>query len=408
MVASEEIIGQEWKERSRELADWAMERLVNRRDVWGQYALLSPEQARESGRTYKAMTLPVPEMRGEDRVTLDKLARHFASRRLHRPQLIGLHAESQEGTSRWLGIDIDNHDLDAVGADVRARRNLAGALAWWRAFGERGYDPLLFDSSGRGGYHLWVLFAEPAPTAAVFDLVKAVASTWEANQLEEEPEVFPKQPRPGSLNAWFRLPGMHHTQPHYSRLWSGEEWLSDPWLEGHAAIDAMLQVIPGPPPPAPAGAPSPSAPERSAAVRKQRFSGAGRPTVCLDLDGVLVDRTYARGGETLGDPIDGAVEFTRALAEQADIVIHTARLANRPAGASDGAAQAEQRRIEERIRAWLDQHGFAYKEIALAVGKPIASAYVDDRGVSCRPLDDGPRAFEEALAAVRRLCGPSG
>ena len=408
MAASEEIIGEEWKERSRELADWAMERLVNRRDVWGQYALLSPEQTRESGRTYKAMTLPVPEMRGEDRVTLDKLARHFASRRLHRPQLIGLHAESQEGTSRWLGIDIDNHDLDAVGADVRARRNLAGALAWWRAFGERGYDPLLFDSSGRGGYHLWVLFAEPAPTAAMFDLVKSVASTWEANQLEEEPEVFPKQPRPGSLNAWFRLPGMHHTQPHYSRLWSGEEWLSDPWLEGHATIDAMLQVIPGPPPPAPAGAPSPSAPERSAAVRKQRFSGAGRPTVCLDLDGVLVDRTYARGGETLGDPIDGAVEFTRALAEQADIVIHTARLANRPAGASDGAAQAEQRRIEERIRAWLDQHGFAYKEIALAVGKPIASAYVDDRGVSCRPLDDGPRAFEEALAAVRRLCGPSG
>jgi hypothetical protein len=451
MAASEEIIGEEWKERSRELADWAMERLVNRRDVWGQYALLSPEQARETGRTYKAMTLPVPEMRGEDRVTLDKLARHFASRRLHRPQLIGLHAESQEGTSRWLGIDIDNHDLDAVGADARARRNLAGALAWWRAFGERGYDPLLFDSSGRGGYHLWVLFAEPAPTAAVFDLVKAVATTWEANQLEEEPEVFPKQPRPGSINAWFRLPGMHHTQPHYSRLWSGEEWLSDPWLEGHAAIDAMLQVIPGPPPPpvepAPAGppvrlgggasgpgelvepsvllaspppfagpsppsvgdaAPSPPAPKRSAAARKRRFSGAGRPTVCLDLDGVLVDRTYARGGEELGDPIDGAVEFTRALAEQADIVIHTARLGGRSAGASAGAAQAEQRRIEERIRAWLDQHGFAYKEIAMDVGKPIAAAYVDDRGVSCRPMDDGPRAFEEALAAVRRLCGPGG
>lgn len=497
MAASEEIIGEEWKERSRELADWAMERLVNRRDVWGQYALLSPEQARESGRTYKAMTLPVPEMRGEDRVTLEKLTRHFASRRLHRPQLIGLHAESQEGTSRWLAIDIDNHDLEAVGADLRARRNLAGALSWWRAFAERGYDPLLFDSSGRGGYHLWVLFAEPAPTAAVFDLVKAVATTWEANQLEEEPEVFPKQPRPGSLNAWFRLPGMHHTQPHYSRLWSGEEWLSDPWLDGHAAIDAMLNVIPGPPPPAdlastaPAGrwggasspgspdddpsvdaasrqglvgaasaamtpasappgalglpspappsippapppAPSPAAaaspappslpsslqnrspspsrpgPRRSAATRKRRFSGGGRPTVCLDLDGVLVDRSYARGGEELGDPIDGAVEFTRALAEQADIVIHTARLAGRPVAAGDGAAQAEQRRREERIRLWLDRHGFAYKEIALDVGKPIAAAYVDDRGVSCRPMDDGPRAFEEALAAVRRLCGPAG
>jgi hypothetical protein len=28
-------------------------------------------------------------------VTLDKLARHFASRRQHRPKLIGLHAESK-------------------------------------------------------------------------------------------------------------------------------------------------------------------------------------------------------------------------------------------------------------------------------------------------------------------------
>ena len=25
--------------------------------------------------------------------------------------------ESQESTRRWLGIDSDNHDLDAVGAD---------------------------------------------------------------------------------------------------------------------------------------------------------------------------------------------------------------------------------------------------------------------------------------------------
>ena len=160
------------------------------------------------------------------------------------------------------------------------------------------------------------------------------------------------------------------------------------------------------------GAPSPSAPERSAAARKRRFSGGGRPTVCLDLDGVLVDRTYGRGGEELGEPIDGAVEFTRALAEQADIVIHTARFAGRRVGegaAAEGGAQAVAQRLRlERIRAWLDRHGFAYKEIALEVGKPIAAAYVDDRGVSCRPMDDGPRAFEEALVAVRRLCGPSG
>jgi hypothetical protein len=72
-------------------------------------------------------------------VTLDKLTCHFASRRQHRPQLIGLRAESKEGTSRWLAIDIDNHDLEAVGAPERARRNLAGALGWWRLLAERGY-----------------------------------------------------------------------------------------------------------------------------------------------------------------------------------------------------------------------------------------------------------------------------
>ncbi|MFM7640060.1 MAG: hypothetical protein ACKO45_00655 [Cyanobium sp.] len=414
MAASEAILGEEWKARSTELADWAMERLVNRKDVWGQYSLLAPHEVREQGRAYKAMTLPIASMRGQDMVTLDKLARHFASRRGHRPQLIGLHAESKEGTSRWLAIDIDNHDLEAVGAAERARRNLAGALEWWRMLAERGYDPMLFDSSGKGGYHLWVLLAEPAPTAHVWAMVKGLATTWEGHQLQEEPEIFPKQPKPGSLNAWFRLPGMHHTQPHYSRLWSGEEWLSEPWLEGHAAIDAMLQAIPGPPPPVPDGAgdsvsgaasgaptPTPAEPQRTAAARKRRFASGQKPRVCLDVDGVLADRTYGRGAEDLGDPIAGAVEFTRALAERAEVVIHSARLAAEDP--SSGAA----RKAEARLRDWLDQHGFTYHTIATGVGKPVASAYVDDRGVSCRPMDDGPRAFADALLAVERLCGPS-
>jgi hypothetical protein len=405
VAARHEIIGEEWHERARELGEWAMERLVNRKDVWGQYALLAPHEAREAGRTYKAMTLPIPSMRGEDMVTLDKLTRHFASRRHHKPQLIGLHAASKEGTSRWLGIDIDNHDLDAVAAEERARRNLAGALNWWRELERMGYDPLLFDSSGAGGYHLWVLFAEPAPTVDVYALAKSIASTWERNHLDEEPEIFPKKPKPESLGAWFRLPGMHHTRPHYSRLWSGDEWLSDPWLDGHAAIDVMLRNIPGPPPPAVSDAkesvpgPEPK-PTRSAAVRKRRFSRTTRPRVCLDLDGVLAERIYEQGAGDLGDPIDGAVEFTRELAEFADIVILTARVR----GKGDTHAAAT-RKAESRIRDWLDLHGFAYHEIAAGEAKPLACAYIDDRGVSCRPMDVGLHAFEQALAAVRRLCG---
>jgi hypothetical protein len=406
-----EIIGEEWCERSRELADWAMARLVNRRDVWGQYTLLSTQETREAGRTYRAMTLPLPERRGKDMVSLDKLARHFASRPHRRPQLIGLHAESATSTSLWLGIDIDNHDLEAPAAAERARGNLEGALAWWREFARLGYDPLLFDSSGRGGFHLWVLFAEPAPTAHVHGLARSIAATWGRHQLQEEPEVFPKAPRPGSLGAWLRLPGMHHTQPHYSRLWSGEEWLSEPWLDGHAAIDAMLQVIPGPPPPAlpeEPTLPTPLVPAKETA-RETVSSGAGtrsramgtaeRPRVCVDLDGVLADRRHSPAAEDLGEPIQGAVAFTRALAEHADIVIH----AFLP---GEGAAmvRAETRKAVARLRDWLDQHGFAYREIAWGVGKPMAAAYVDERGVSCRPLEQGPPAYEQALQAVVHLC----
>ena len=61
------------------------------------------------------------------------------------------------------------------------------------------------------------------------------------------------------------------------------------------------------------------------------------------------------------------MEFTRALAEQADIVIHTARLGGRPAGASVGAAQAEQRRIEER-RQRLQQIKAKHQQQAATTG----------------------------------------
>jgi len=324
MASQHEIVGEEWKLRAPELAEWAMNNLVNRKDVWGQYSVLSPSEQRQSDRTYKAMTLPVKSKRGNDMVTLDKLTRHFASRRRFKPQLIGLHAKSKENTSRWLGIDIDCHDTESAQAEDHARRNLNGALSWWREFQTRGYDPLLFDSSNKGGYHLWILLNEPAPTMDVFALGQSVISNWQELGLDEEPETFPKLPKEGSLGSWFRLPGLHHTRDHYGSVYSGDEWLNDAWLSGHAAIDTMLQVVPGPPPPtaepitehsrvtrrsplATAPAPTKSA---SANSRKQRFKRTGKPTVCIDLDGVLAKR---HGGThnnlILGEPIDGARDF---------------------------------------------------------------------------------------------------
>ena len=420
MASHHEIVAQEWKDRSRELAEWAMKILVNRKDVWGQYASLTEGEQKKLGRTYKAMTLPVASKRGPDMVTLDKLTRHFSSQHRRRPQIIGLHAKSKEDTSRWLGIDIDMHDENKSDAEEHARRNLVGALQWWRKLQTMGYDPLLFDSNNNGGYHLWVLFDKPAPTEHVFAFAWSIVSTWEETNLSEEPETFPKKPKvrksgEDHLGAWFRLPGLHHTRDHYATVWSGDEWLDDPWLSGHAAIDAMLQCVGGPPPPAVCapqdhsritirgvkgkrGEQLKTVKPKRAADRKRNFKRTGKATVCVDLDGVLAQNVGTFSLSEIGDPVDGAVEFTRQLSEFADVVVLTSRLSQAT------TASAEYRKAVSRIEDWLNEHGFEFDHVHTGQGKPLASAYIDDRGVSCRPMDDGIAAFDQAIANTERLC----
>lgn len=404
MATQHEIVGEEWSDRAPELADWTMDNLVNRKDVWGQYSVLTPSEQRQHDRTYKAMTLPQKDKRGNDMVTLDKLNRHFSSRHHRKPQIVGLHAKSKTETSKWFGIDIDCHDTDATAAEDHARRNLNAAVGWWQELQDMGYDPLLFDSNGAGGgYHLWVLFAEPAPTTDVFAFAKSFADRWQEAQLDEEPETFPKRVKEDSIGSWFRLPGLHHTREHYSTLWSGDEWLSDPWLSGHAAIDGILQAIPGPPPPkvaAPEHAPRvtrhrKTEPTKSASNRRRSFDRQNKPTVCIDLDGVLCSRKYTGSMTEFGDPIDGALEFTREVKKNARVIVYSARFS--------GKNQEKSEAILYAMKQWLDKHELAYDEICSDKAKPIASAYVDDRAVSCQPELQGPAAFNNAQVAVLDL-----
>ncbi|MFK7894022.1 MAG: hypothetical protein AB8B63_24620 [Granulosicoccus sp.] len=396
MGTEQEIIGEEWAQRASELADWAMQRLVNRKDVWGQYSVLTPAERRRSGKTYKAMTLPMKDKRGPDMVTLDKLTRHFASRHRRKPQIIGLHAKSRETTSRWFAIDIDLHDESAVGAEDHARRNHNAAITWCRQFQSLGYDPMLFNSNGYGGFHIWVLLAEPAPTEAVFAYVKSVVSEWEKVGLEEEPETFPKKVKDESIGSWFRLPGLHHSRHLYSSLWSWDDWLDDPWLEGHAAIDAMLENLPGPPPPTVKDVDI-TAPRKTLRSTRKDFERVGKPTVCVDLDGVLAQPISGKMTE-IGPPVSGALEFMRALSKKADITILTSRLA------TSGKTLRER---QAAIETWLEEHRFPYDHLHRGAGKPVAHAYVDDRAVPCRPMESGPEAFHSALDAIDTLTGPS-
>ena len=110
-------IAREWEDHADELAEWAMDRLVNRRDVWSQYTL--------RGDDISVVQLPIKERRalGTDMITLNKLRRHFAGRA--RSHLIGLHSISDHKTAKWFAVDVDLHDPSEPNADELAAANLA-------------------------------------------------------------------------------------------------------------------------------------------------------------------------------------------------------------------------------------------------------------------------------------------
>ncbi|RIZ69030.1 MAG: hypothetical protein D0530_10925, partial [Methylococcales bacterium] len=76
---------------------------------------------------------------------------------------------------------------------------------------------------------------------------------------------------------------------------------------------------------------------------------AFRHRLCVDLDGTLIKYDGWRGEHHFGDPIPGAVEFTKKLALIGEVVIYTARC-------RDGKHMAE-------VTAHLKQHGFYFDSV---------------------------------------------
>jgi hypothetical protein len=233
-----------------ELAQWAAAHLVNRADVWGGY--LTPRGAGEKAASY---TRPAKDQRGSVTLALTHLERHFAGRA---GCIMGLHTTSPAQTSRWFAFDVDAH-----GPTADPARNWRDALALAAILEEHHMLPLIEDSNGAGGYHVWVILDAPLPTARAYAFARDVlARTGLAC------ETFPKQTA-ADFGNWLRLPGRHHTLRHWSRFWSGTEWRS-----GADAARALLthpitsaDAVPLPPPSvAPRRTIAPPMPTRSGAV----------------------------------------------------------------------------------------------------------------------------------------------
>lgn len=125
-----------------------------------------------------------------------------------------------------------------------------------------------------------------------------------------------------------------------------------------------------------------------------------KKTICVDLDGVLADYSKGwQGVDHIGDPIPGAVEFVKKLNELGRVVIFTSRCSSVHKDCTHAGVQ---------VACWLQKHGFEYDEIYMGQGKPIASAYIDDRAIHCDPgraIDEEDRdaEWDYALRRVKRL-----
>src|SRR5262249_13888907 len=152
---------------------------------------------------------------------------------------VGLHStyrdEAGECWSRWGAVDLDAHPGQPCDPDP----NLRYALALYAAAGALGFRPLLFDSNGRGGYHLLLVFSAPVSTRTVFSLLQWLIRDWGSHGFTRPPETFPRQPGIAECKYgnWLRLPGRHHTRAHHTRVWDGGRW-----LEADEAIRLIVQT----------------------------------------------------------------------------------------------------------------------------------------------------------------------
>src|SRR5207249_896909 len=92
---------------------------------------------------------------------------------------------------------------------------------------------------------------------------------------------------------------------------------------------------------------------------QKRIPGTHKPRVCVDLDGVLAQYDKWRGVEHIGDPIPGALEFTKKLAKMAEIVVFSSRCAQ---DVLEGS-RITPGQLRIYVIEWLEKHKFPFTDV---------------------------------------------
>ncbi len=227
MSVATETVAAAWAAKAQALAQWTIVHLVNRSDQWAQYL---PAEQRSYSRIVRIA--PPKQMRGQVSLTPDLLVRHYTGANVG--HLIGLHAKGLDNTARWICIDLGEQDPSAPATPAATRR---AALAWFDTLKEQGFHPILEDSNGRGGYHLWVIFGDRIDSGTAWTFARTLVSNYADLSLPVAPKLYPRRAQTEGVNAkdWVRLPGRHHSHNYWSKIWNGAQW-----LEGAEAIQAIL------------------------------------------------------------------------------------------------------------------------------------------------------------------------
>ena len=199
--ASLKTVKNAWQVNAKEMAAWGWDRITVKRDRYGRYCT-------EGGALWSQSELSVEIMEA-----------HFSG-----DVTIGLGVTSLDDECILIAWDLDNHVSDEA-----TNVNLKYATLIMDRLRELGFQPLIEDSDGKGGIHVWLFFSSRIPASVAFHFARWVVRDHKDYGVEKI-ECFPKQPSVQKTKKrcgnYIRTPGKHHKRDHWSRFWGTEDWLS--------------------------------------------------------------------------------------------------------------------------------------------------------------------------------------
>jgi hypothetical protein len=214
--------------------EWIRDRLFNRTDAY----VLNLANGEKVSPIDLAGDLS-GEVKPKKPLTSDTVLRHCMGY-----EAVSLYAISEANTCKWVCLDIDDHDGTTTEQTTAYMFKLVAAIR------EMGFEPLVENSDGGGGWHIWVLFREPVLSEVAYRFGHwLVESYCLPSDSKVTAEVFPTQEcltETSRYGSAVRVPGKHPKRGIWSQILADGEPLELPsdeaiaWLASYGGNSPML------------------------------------------------------------------------------------------------------------------------------------------------------------------------